>query len=143
MRLTLPLPASHLLAVYVQRTRPQVNNENVLQPEIKGKDDESPCGCLLLLSNRGEEVCLCPEPVVSLVTMCPGEVIVDMCRVEVGETDARDGKQEWLVAVTAQGELRLLSLESLEVRFPPLLLHVHVHYYWWFQYPAGHLHLGL
>lgn len=114
VRLTHPLPQSNLLAVYV-RTRPHPPSPT----EVKGHKSELPYGYLLILKyceGEGEEgrVCLCPEPVVRLVTVCQEDVIVDMCHVKMDKVD-QEQSCEVLVVVTVCGELQLLDVESLQV----------------------------
>ena len=114
VQLAHPLLHSNLLAVYVRTSTPApvaVNGDTSTSVEAKG---DGPYGYLVILKySEGEEgrVCLCPEPVVKLVTMCQGDVIVDMCSVEVDQRD----RPEVMAVVTACGELQLLDVESLQV----------------------------
>ena len=116
-----PLPTSQLLAVYAIRARPHPLTDTEVKGddeqstrEVKGQDNAHGCLVLLRYGVSGEEgrVCLFPETVVRLVTVCSGDVIVDMCGVSV----SGDKSCDMMAVVMREGEMKLLDVESLQVR---------------------------
>ena len=116
MRRTRPHPPT--AAEVKSYSEESTTDKSHLPVGVKGQDNEGPHGCLLLLRySEGMEgsLCLCPEPVARLVTVCSGDVIVDMCHVAVDGADAKE-TCEVMVVVTAHGDLQLLDVGTLQVR---------------------------